>query len=396
DRNGNGPCGVADAAGRRTRNSMRSAPMLEAQAAAPVPDPIPPRPPASAARAAASRANGCKSRGPKTTQGKDRSCFNRLKHGLCAATTVLPGEDPAAFADRLAAWTRDLDPRSDLEAYFVADAVAASWKLDRGRRVEAVALGQHVATAATRFDDALARQLINQCNELELGSATAATRLGRTVGGGRVVLGRWAELAAALQQRGRWSLTQAREALVLLGYDPARQLSSPEARRVVAAALALLYPSRPTAEALAAVLTGARLATEDPMRAVPAAAEVLRAEWPEPAAARRELARLASEQRAACEARLAEVGPHEARARAGAVAMAAVDLGASGEARLRYEGIHRRAFYGALKGLRDEQARRRAAAEAGAATADEAIAEEDVECAAAQGGACAGADSASA
>jgi hypothetical protein len=68
--------------------------MREAHASAPAPDhtepdPVPPRTPASAARAAASRANGGKSRGPKTPQGKDRSKFNRLKHGLCAATTVL-------------------------------------------------------------------------------------------------------------------------------------------------------------------------------------------------------------------------------------------------------------------------------------------------------------------
>src|SRR4051794_31607217 len=109
----------ADAEGRRTRNSLRSPPMRNAQAEAPVfdhvasdaaptqspapdradLDPLSPRPLAGAARAAASRENGRKSRGPKTPQGKQRSKFNRLQHGLCAATTVLPGEDPAAFAD---------------------------------------------------------------------------------------------------------------------------------------------------------------------------------------------------------------------------------------------------------------------------------------------------------
>jgi hypothetical protein len=54
--------------------------------------------PTSNARAAASRKNGARSRGPKTEQGKARSAQNALKHGLRAHKyVVLPDEDAAEF-----------------------------------------------------------------------------------------------------------------------------------------------------------------------------------------------------------------------------------------------------------------------------------------------------------
>ena len=59
-------------------------------------------------RAEASRHNALKSTGPRTPEGKKRSKFNALKHGLSAKTLVLPGEDPLAFQGRIDAWTASL------------------------------------------------------------------------------------------------------------------------------------------------------------------------------------------------------------------------------------------------------------------------------------------------
>jgi len=47
----------------------------------------------SPARADASRCNGKKSAGPKTEEGKARSRFNALKHGMTSQTVLLPGDD---------------------------------------------------------------------------------------------------------------------------------------------------------------------------------------------------------------------------------------------------------------------------------------------------------------
>ena len=61
----------------------------------------------SSRRAEANRQNAQKSTGPKTAEGKARSRFNAVKHGMRAATPVLPGEDAAAFDARLERWTKE-------------------------------------------------------------------------------------------------------------------------------------------------------------------------------------------------------------------------------------------------------------------------------------------------
>ncbi len=51
----------------------------------------------SAAQIAASRANGAKSRGPVTEEGKAASSRNSLRHGLLAKMVLIEGESEAAF-----------------------------------------------------------------------------------------------------------------------------------------------------------------------------------------------------------------------------------------------------------------------------------------------------------
>src|SRR4029077_14234591 len=69
----------------------------------------------AADRAEISRQNGRKSTGPKTREGKDRSKFNAVKHGLRAKLPVLPGEDAQIYEGRLEAWIAGLQPRNEVE-----------------------------------------------------------------------------------------------------------------------------------------------------------------------------------------------------------------------------------------------------------------------------------------
>jgi hypothetical protein len=92
----------------------------------------------SPARAAASRRNGARSRGPKTPEGKARAAQNALKHGMRAQQCiVLPGERAAAFEAFEAALLADLAPQGALQTVLAQRIVAASWRLARAERLEA-------------------------------------------------------------------------------------------------------------------------------------------------------------------------------------------------------------------------------------------------------------------
>ncbi len=71
-------------------------------------------PPTSQKRIDANRRNAQKSSGPRTAEGKSRSRFNRLEHGLAAPVPVLPGEDPAAFQARVDAVVESFAPQNQM------------------------------------------------------------------------------------------------------------------------------------------------------------------------------------------------------------------------------------------------------------------------------------------
>jgi len=111
----------------------------------------------SPARAAASRRNGARSRGPKTPEGKARSASNALKHGLCARQTVVLGdEDLDAFEALEAALMAELAPRGALQAVLARRIVAATWRLERAERIQAE-LFAHNIRDTTSFGLALIR-----------------------------------------------------------------------------------------------------------------------------------------------------------------------------------------------------------------------------------------------
>jgi len=85
----------------------------------------------------ANRSNAQRSTGPKTPEGKERTRFNALIHGLRAESAVIPGEDQAKFDQLLerlsAAWT----PQDDMEKSLVEQIAVTQWKLARIDRSEA-------------------------------------------------------------------------------------------------------------------------------------------------------------------------------------------------------------------------------------------------------------------
>jgi hypothetical protein len=88
-------------------------------------------------RAAASRRNGARSKGPKTPEGKARSSMNALKHGLTALRwMVLYDEDMDDFDALIEVWAARFEPAEPCEALLVRRLAEADWRLRRASRIE--------------------------------------------------------------------------------------------------------------------------------------------------------------------------------------------------------------------------------------------------------------------
>jgi hypothetical protein len=87
-------------------------------------------------RIEAARANGAKSRGPKTPAGKMRSSRTATRHGLLSECAVLHNESKEVFDDLLAQYYRRLAPSDDMEAGIVDEMAAAFWRIRRAWTIE--------------------------------------------------------------------------------------------------------------------------------------------------------------------------------------------------------------------------------------------------------------------
>ena len=84
-----------------------------------------------------SRANGAKSKGPKTAEGREKSSRNSLNHGFTAKkTVVLECEHKEQFQEMLGYYTVTYRPGSAVEEDLVSEMVACRWRMQRLRVIE--------------------------------------------------------------------------------------------------------------------------------------------------------------------------------------------------------------------------------------------------------------------
>lgn len=98
--------------------------------------------PASAAQIEANRANARKARGPKTAEGKARSRWNAVSHGLCAQSPVLPGEDAGSYRALLDDFVARFAPAEGPERELVERMALEFWRMRRARTAETAALSE--------------------------------------------------------------------------------------------------------------------------------------------------------------------------------------------------------------------------------------------------------------
>jgi hypothetical protein len=87
-------------------------------------------------RSRAALANGARSRGPVTPEGKAISSRNALRHGMLATTLVLSNEDAETFKNHFYLLIERFSPVDDIEMSAIEEMAAAHWRLRRVMSME--------------------------------------------------------------------------------------------------------------------------------------------------------------------------------------------------------------------------------------------------------------------
>jgi hypothetical protein len=95
------------------------------------------------------RMNAQNSTGPRSVEGKAVTRFNAMKHGLDAASLVIPGEDPAGLAQLAGDFHQEYAPQGPVETELVEVLIRSTWLRHRYVRIEA----QVYETIFKKLDD---------------------------------------------------------------------------------------------------------------------------------------------------------------------------------------------------------------------------------------------------
>ncbi len=98
------------------------------------------------------RANGAKSHGPKTEEGRQRSSMNALTHGFYAASVVLPHEPLDQYHETLQAYVRQFQPDGQAEFDLIEEMLAAKWRQRRLWAIEADLFTEEMNSQKERLD----------------------------------------------------------------------------------------------------------------------------------------------------------------------------------------------------------------------------------------------------
>ncbi len=87
--------------------------------------------PISEARLAANRANAKKSTGPRTPEGKQRSCMNATRHAILGQVLHLTGKDLAAYNEFTSSYLETLQPKGAVETQLANTCADLQFRLHR-------------------------------------------------------------------------------------------------------------------------------------------------------------------------------------------------------------------------------------------------------------------------
>jgi hypothetical protein len=99
------------------------------------------------------RANGAKSRGPKTESGRKASSMNAVTHGLYSKSVVLQQESPQQHREMLDAYIQQFQPQGQAEFDLLEEMVAAKWRQRRLWAIESDLLEEEIHKQKDKFEE---------------------------------------------------------------------------------------------------------------------------------------------------------------------------------------------------------------------------------------------------
>jgi hypothetical protein len=111
----------------------------------------------------AARANGAKSRGPVTSEGKLASSRNATVHGILSGTIVLKGESGERFNALLADLQAELQPQTTVEITLVENMAVARWRQMRIWGIEKANMEHQMRAEAEAADDIASEDTATRC-----------------------------------------------------------------------------------------------------------------------------------------------------------------------------------------------------------------------------------------
>ncbi len=204
----------------------------------------------------ANRANSKRSRGPRTPEGRMRSCMNNFKHGMRSAQTILPGESAALFAQKEAEILAAINPTDAVQAMLADRVVMRNWYRLRGER----AIGSHTTEVIEEIfegaGDRDARE-VERLAPLVDTDADAVRQLRAFPAGVTHLLGQWAILESRLAKGFALLATQRRMCFTLSGKRPEQVLrDDPVATKWLRAQIGVMLDQNPLLNEVADFLGG--------------------------------------------------------------------------------------------------------------------------------------------
>lgn len=128
----------------------------------------------SVRRIQSSRANGAKSLGPVTPEGRNIASLNGLRHGLTAKTVVLSNESPARFEHILQYYVDHFSPRTEVEMDIIEEMAVSKWRQRRGWSMETATLDHEMDRQGPALDEKWAQ--LDHSTRLALAHESLAER----------------------------------------------------------------------------------------------------------------------------------------------------------------------------------------------------------------------------